>query len=361
MIPPADDELEVSLFGPGFGESLVVHVGSGTWLIIDSCIDASSGVPAPLYYLHQMKVDPALAVKSVVVTHWHDDHIRGMGKVLRACSAARICIPSALHTADFVKAIVTLEGSFSGVVSSGVAEINEVFRSPQMRAGPVVATENTIIWSARGATLAHTADVELRALSPSGAQGLAMLTRIAEMVRGTKGSNLGRAPRSGSNDLAIAAWLSCGQHTLLFGADLEVHANPACGWNAVKALATQLPGGKADVFKVPHHGSPTGDDPQVWADMLAPDPIAILTPWTHGTGLPQPGDLDRIRRNTHQGYITNMGRMASVTKRDPAVEKTLKENGIDLLACEGLMGHIRLRKKPNAPWTVERFGAAVKL
>lgn len=361
MSPPADDELEVSLFGPGFGESLVVHVGSGTWLIIDSCIDATNGVPAPLYYLNQMQVDPASAVKSVVVTHWHDDHIRGMGKILRACSGARVCIPSALHTVDFVRAIVTLEGAFSGVVSSGVAEINEVFRSAQMKAGPVVATENTIIWSAKGSLMAHAADVELRALSPSGTQGLAMLTRVASMVRGSNGSNLGRAPRSGSNDLAIASWLCCGEHTLLFGADLEVHANPACGWGAIRAIANQLPGGKADVFKVPHHGSSTGDDPKVWADMLAHDPIAILTPWTRGTGLPQPSDLDRIRNNTRQGHITNMGRMANVAKRDPAVEKTLKENGIDLLSCEGLMGHIRLRKKPNSGWTVEHFGAAVKL
>jgi len=31
------DELEVSVFGPGYGESLAIHLGLGSWIIIDSC------------------------------------------------------------------------------------------------------------------------------------------------------------------------------------------------------------------------------------------------------------------------------------------------------------------------------------
>lgn len=361
MTPPDDDELELSLFGPGFGECLLIHAGSGNWIIIDSCINAENNVPASLFYLHQIGVDAATAVKRVVVTHWHDDHIRGMGKVLRSCPSARLCIPMALHKGDFVKAIVDIDDAFSGAVSSGVSEIRQVFESAQMRVNPILASENSVVWAERGAQLAHAADVELRALSPSGLQGLAMLDRVASLIRGsTAGGILGRAPRSGSNDLAIAAWLCCGSHTLLLGADLEVHANPACGWNAVKSIAGQLPGEKAAVFKVPHHGSSNGHDAEVWADMLEPNPIAVLTPWTHGSGLPSQADLERIAGYTDRGYITNLGRMAKVARRDPVVEKTLRENKITLVSCEGVMGHIQLRKKPGAEWRTERHGAAVK-
>jgi len=39
--PPQPDELEISLFGPGYGESTLVHLGSGNWMIVDSCLDES--------------------------------------------------------------------------------------------------------------------------------------------------------------------------------------------------------------------------------------------------------------------------------------------------------------------------------
>jgi hypothetical protein len=34
--PPRPDELELSLFGSGIGESLAVHLGNGEWAIVDS-------------------------------------------------------------------------------------------------------------------------------------------------------------------------------------------------------------------------------------------------------------------------------------------------------------------------------------
>lgn len=356
MIAPDDDELELSLFGPGFGESLVMHVGSGNWLLVDSCIDASNNVPAALYYFHQMGIDPAVAVKRVVVTHWHDDHVRGIGKVLRACRGAKVCIPMALHQRDFVKAVVSIDETFVGSATSGVSEIRQVFESEQMKTGPILAGENTVIWSEKGASLAHAADVELRALSPSGLQGVAVLHSFAQLAG--KALLGGRTPRSGSNDLSIAAWLSCGKQTVLLGADLEVHSNPACGWTAVLALANQLPGGKASVIKIPHHGSKTGHDEKVWETLVAPKPIALLTPWTHGSGLPELGDVERIKRLADQVIITNPGRLPKIAKRDPAVEKTLRDYGISIKPAEGVMGHIRLRKKPDSSWRIERFGAA---
>lgn len=33
---PRLDEIEVSLLGPGYGESVVVHMGGGEWMVVDS-------------------------------------------------------------------------------------------------------------------------------------------------------------------------------------------------------------------------------------------------------------------------------------------------------------------------------------
>ncbi|MYC69907.1 MAG: hypothetical protein F4X17_04275 [Gemmatimonadetes bacterium] len=55
--PPGDDDFEFTVFGPGYGESIVLHVGNGAWVIIDSCVDAD-GRPHALRYLESIGIDP---------------------------------------------------------------------------------------------------------------------------------------------------------------------------------------------------------------------------------------------------------------------------------------------------------------
>jgi len=95
--PPEPHELEISVFGPGIGECTVAHLGDGAWIVVDSCIDRTSGHPAALDYLRTLRVDVASQVKLVVATHWHDDHIRGLGKILEAAESARF-VNSAAYT-----------------------------------------------------------------------------------------------------------------------------------------------------------------------------------------------------------------------------------------------------------------------
>ena len=47
--PPSPDELEISLFGPGRGECVVVHLGNNDWLVVDSCLDNTSSQPVALW------------------------------------------------------------------------------------------------------------------------------------------------------------------------------------------------------------------------------------------------------------------------------------------------------------------------
>ena len=57
-ISPAKDEMEGILFGPGYGESVVLHAGDGVWVLVDSYMDRA-GEPRALKYLTDPGVDPA--------------------------------------------------------------------------------------------------------------------------------------------------------------------------------------------------------------------------------------------------------------------------------------------------------------
>ena len=74
---PGPNDFERTLLGPGYGECAIIHYGHGEWIIVDSCVD-EAGHPAALNYLRQIGVDAGRSVRMIVVTHWHDDHIRGI-------------------------------------------------------------------------------------------------------------------------------------------------------------------------------------------------------------------------------------------------------------------------------------------
>ena len=84
---PGPNDFERTLLGPGYGECAIIHYGHGEWIIVDSCVD-EAGHPAALNYLRQIGVDAGRSVRMIVVTHWHDDHIRGIVQVVRNCPRA---------------------------------------------------------------------------------------------------------------------------------------------------------------------------------------------------------------------------------------------------------------------------------
>lgn len=112
---PSADEFEITVFGPGYGESVVVHLGKGEWLIVDSCVDTSDPKrqPAPLRYLRGLGVRPEHAVKFIVASHWDDDHVRGLSEIVMASPAATFICSHVLPDEKF--------GSFVEALSIGSA------------------------------------------------------------------------------------------------------------------------------------------------------------------------------------------------------------------------------------------------
>ena len=102
---PAPDEIEFSLFGPGIGECATVHIGDGKWIIVDSCANPQTKEPAVLEYFELLRVEPEQAIKLVVATHWHEDHVAGIAKILRRATNANFVCSDALRCDEFLPSL----------------------------------------------------------------------------------------------------------------------------------------------------------------------------------------------------------------------------------------------------------------
>ena len=97
----------VSLIGTGggYGESVVVQLGMNNWMVVDSCIDPVTKESLPLEYLKSLGVHIETEVKLIVCSHWHNDHILGIDKLLEECKSATLAFAVTSDKAKFLEFI----------------------------------------------------------------------------------------------------------------------------------------------------------------------------------------------------------------------------------------------------------------
>ena len=347
-MPPGKNEFEITLFGPGYGESVVLHVGNGAWIVVDSCIDKEN-TPVAIHYLNRLGVDPAEAVTLVVATHWHDDHIRGMARLVATCTNAKFCCAGVLCREEFLEVAGALEAHSSSAASSGLREIYAVFSQLARSISfptPALANRRILVCDA----------CEVWSLSPDDSVFQAFLKSVGALLPGTRQTRT-RAPSLSPNEVAVALWIQSGDVAVLLGSDLERQ-----GWTRI-VQSEERPSGMASAFKIPHHGAKNADEPNVWTRMLVPEPVAVLTPWRRGgRELPTPGDVRRISSFTPNAYVTARHYPTGRT-RAGMVDRTLREQGVTLRRVPTSSGAIRQRRRLGADtdWKVETFGTAGRL
>jgi hypothetical protein len=342
--PPTPHQLEISIFGPGIGECVVVHIGDGDWIVVDSCADRQSGQRVAVDYLRSLKVDIASRVRLVVATHWHDDHIAGLAAVLRAAESAKFVNSAAYVLKDLVR-VVKL-GSETARQSSATKEFKSILCVLEERrqrgekrdaVGPIQAVANRKLLAL--ASPGRSVPAEVFALSPADGvlnRGEAELRHALSTIEQRR-----RPSRQGPNQLCVVLWLKVGILDVLLGADLEHVSGTTEGWQAIIGSG-ERPGGRAGFFKVPHHGSENADCPACWTDLLSDQPISILTPYSPSM-LPRPADISRLCGRTPHVFLTSDPKRYGLPRRENAVEKTLREMAVKRRALAGRMGHVQLR------------------
>jgi hypothetical protein len=299
----------------------------------------------------------------VVATHWHDDHIRGISDALKSFPNATFVCSSALHTEHFLKLVAVESESLQG--NSGVAEFGKILQLilerkrrnfPARLVSPDWAIQNRRLLN-MSASEKRSFGASLTALSPSDGTAKMAFERLAQLIPRPGDVQKG-IPNLTPNSTSIALWVEVGTRRALLGADLEHTGNPGEGWLAVLDKFQQT--GEAALIKVPHHGSPNADCPELWKDILIAEPLAVLAPFSSGRGLPQPSDLDRLKKRTPNVYCT-APLVVKLPKRDKLVEKMLR--GRERRATNERLGHVRVRwsaGEADAQPEIELFDGAFR-
>lgn len=332
--PPAASEIEISLFGPGTGECIVAHLGNNEWMIVDSCSAYGKRQPIALSYLSDLGVSFD-DVKCVVITHFHDDHIKGMAAVIESCSNAEIYISGALTTDESIAFLLAHaeKDVLADRLKPSTHEIAKIMKAVGER-HVKFAIENTALYRRNG--------VEVNALSPSSA---AVAQSRISFEKGFVEAGVGfrkLANKLHPNLCAIALHVCNGTDTILLGSDLEVSSDPGLGWDAVLRNLNK-PSTVAALFKVPHHGSKTGHSDAVVSTMLKSMPVSILTTFD-SSSLPREEDIERICKYSSRLYHTTQPKSsARLPRRERAVEECLAAVTKSRRAIEGRIGHIQVR------------------
>ena len=368
IVPPESRELEVSIFGPGYGECIVLHLGGGTWAVVDSCLDPISNQPVALHYLSSLGINAAKAVLLVVATHWHDDHMQGLGRVFKSTVNARFSCSAALRPPEITTLLATWAGTRFLSGGSGIDELHEILTEVRNRKdgsrypAPKLAIEGKCLWPGPGDS--NPLQTFVRCLSPSDAGVVATCARQSKLVGRSKKVRR-RLPNLDENEASVVLSIESGGHRILLGADLEVRCDRALGWLAIVDAHGELQP-KHDAFKVPHHGSPTGHHQEIWDKLTTDQAVAVTTPFISGDVLlPSVSDCRRILKHTKKAYLTAPPTPTKFKDTNKAVEKTVEEATRWVRLVPGKFGHLRLRKLhealPEDPWRVELFGSAVSV
>jgi len=347
---PENDQLEISLFGPSYGECIVVHYGNGKWLTIDSCLEDDRSTPAAISYFNEIGVDLS-NITHVIVTHPDGDHIGGIGKLLSACADSTLVVSSVLSDRQMVAYTTYYAQSDTSSLTQTTKELYDILNESLKRHPytPKYVLQDTLI--------IENDFVKITALSPSSSKINNFLARVSQNLPQKNTNRIVPASLT-PNAVSLVILVEVDGFSAILGADLEEH--PGRGWTEImnnSITYSNAPG--CILLKIPHHGSSNADCPAFWNSMKGA--TAILAPFKRGNvQLPTQLDVERILNYTNNAFSTTRFSTQSKVK-DHNVDKTLKEHGIQRKQLFPKLGHLRFRVKVHNVAQLALFKNAVHL
>lgn len=338
--PPADDEIEITLFGRGVGECLVLHVGHNNWVIIDSfnsehkLPDPRSGkvrrAPVARWYLERMGIAHE-HIGWIVVTHFHQDHYIGVDQLHEHYRNAQLLVTAALDDEVFRQVYSDkVEPRLCGKLPETMARARKR-RSDGLR---TLRVSSHILFDG----------ARLTALAPMDGALDASAVAIAEHM--TAGRRAIRAFLRDKNWCSVVLHLDTAAGYALLGGDL-INEPAQYGWQAVLDDSQHQYLSRASMVKVPHHGSSNADHSGMWHQLVEDGPLMAVAPYTR-LSKPIP-TADDWRRLCGRGPLYQAA---------PSVEMVTGTFGFDA-AAEGPTGVVQARRcVGDKHWRVRTEGPA---
>lgn len=253
----APGALDVVVFGPGFGESIVVRTADDEWLVVDSLLQGRMNPALELLRNH------GRAPRLALLTHPHLDHCEGFSDLLTLDGAT----------------VAACAAPFMSTRPSGQVASKRARSARHEEALTAIRTRGTALtWSPM---LGSTAPVTLAR------------TTVTSLYPPASNTAVGSA-----NRWATPLLLCFGSTRVLLGADLA-----RAGWSDLSKQGHSV---AHHGLKVPHHGSDL-DHHESWLSG-SDDRCWVLTPWRLGSGalprLAATRDIDRLRARVGQLYLS---------------------------------------------------------
>ena len=362
FVPPKADEFELAIFGPGVGECILMHVGDGNWFVIDSCRFPGSKTPAAIAYLETLKINPSSAIQSILATHWHDDHVKGLADIVRRCPQAAFAMSAALEQEQFFQLVYEANESNKFVEASSTASEFADILDHFVETGKKIVSPD--IFASEGSILylgGVDESVRVQALSPSSAAITSCKTDVVAKLMTNSTTRCFR--QFDPNDLSVAVQVSTPVLDLLLKADLENSDSAQLGWQAVLSSKVRTKR-TSQLVKVGHHGSVNAHNDDVWSSMVDPNPLAVVTPYSRlADPLPREHDIKRIKSLTNRLYSTTWP-PSSRPPRRRGVDSDIRSATKVRRARNRAPGFVRVRfsisQTPVTP-TIELYGSAKQI
>lgn len=409
LTAPAANEAEVTLIGgtAGFGETVIIHIGNGIWVVVDSCTNPLNGECVALSYFTDIEVKVEEQLRYVVCTHWHEDHIMGLSKLIEACSGQTVLAMSCADDREkFVyemmekcnytgnsRKLTELRDSINkankkGIKIKRVQQDQMIFNKNGTECFALSPSSSEIDKFSRELACAqekyHKAMGQVAKLKQLGVAAIEEAAAIEEDIFRAFADLITEkldedsksleevddllkykdAKRVETNNRCVAMLLKIKGHNVVLGADLEHDAkkSPDGGWQSVSDSEC-MEDVEANLYKIPHHGSETGYYEYFLHKHIKPDAVSKLTSWIIGAKvLPKAEMLRKYYNHSKNLYVTT----TSLLKRKNNEEnrtfrKIMNESTEEILEFKPLLGIIRSRiniDSEDDTWRTEYFGSA---
>lgn len=304
------------VFGPGFGESIVINIPNVGWGVIDSClgkVKRQKHNPA-LEYLKSKQVS---RLAFIILTHPHGDHFQGFDQIIGHYLGKidRICY----YSGDGLREYRTYLAKKGVLGEPGLRELGNFLKRVEEAKGRgariIKLAERTEIIR-KGQYGEH--EIEILALSPSAESQRQYAELLFKAIPTKDGDVPGLIYGKDNQHNLIASALYCqiGQLKLILGSDLEIGNNDQTGWKGVLANKDS-PDLSAHVVKVPHHGSPNAFYEPVWGKFSQKSHlVSVITPYMRlSAPLPTGEILQKISCYSHVIAITAKTKSIEPRKR----------------------------------------------